>query len=218
MKLLRLFNFLSQSDPTSATDGDLWRNAARFKARIGSVTQLFAFLSDIIIKRTYQFSYMAVAVFNTAPFGKDTTNPSGYPASSYPTTAMANGGLTDATIDPYVVINNCTAKRIRITLGQAAVSQGSVGANPTIRISLWKAGLSGGRTLVGNYDIPLTVKQGTIGVNSTANNVLATGISADQTFALSAGDAIGIQFDPVSTNSNKIYSAGRMVAVLETEE
>lgn len=218
MKILRLLNFVMQQDPANPSDGDVWRNGTRFKVRNGSVTEQIAYLTDIPkIHRLYQFSYMSVATAQISPFGKITDSTSGYPASNYPTT-LNGSGLINANTDPYVVLNACTAIRIRITLGNAAVQQTTAGATPIIRISLYKAGLSSERTLIGNFDIPLTIQSGTIGVNSTVNNVLATGISPDQNLQLSAGDAIGIEFTPMTTDNNWINSAGRMIAVLETEE
>lgn len=218
MKILRLFNFKSQDDPSAPQDGDFWRNAGRFRFRIGSITEWIAHLSDIPkIRREYQFYYISVATAQVSPFGKYTDNAGAYPGSNYPTT-LNGAGLLNANTDPYVVLNNCTAKRIRITLGNASVAQGTVGATPTIRVSLYKAGLLNSRTLIGNFDIPLTVQSGSIGINTTVNNVHATGISPEQNFALQGGDMIGIEFTPVSTDNNKINSAGRMIAVLETEE
>jgi hypothetical protein len=217
MKILKLFNFLSQNDPASPVDGDVWRNLARLKFRNGSTTEQVAHLSDLKVNRHYQFSYMSVGTAAISPFGKATTSTAAYPASDYPTT-LSGSGLVNANTDPYVVLNNCIAKRIRITLGSAAVQQATAGASPMIRISLYKAALSSARTLIGNFDIPLVITSGSMGVNSTVSNVYATGISGIQNFLLSGGDAIGIEFTPVTTNNNWIASAGRMIAVLETEE
>lgn len=217
MKILRLLNFLSQSDPTSPQEGDFWRNAARLKFHNGSTTEQVAHLSDLKIRRQYHFSYMSVATAQVSPFGKITTTNWDYPATPYPTTYNGSG-IVNAQTDPYSVMSNCVAKRIRIIVGNASVQQGTVGSNPIIRVSLYKTSMLNARTLVGHFDIPLTVREGSIGTFTTVTNVYATGISPDQNFALAGGDAIGIEFTPQFTNNNWIDSAGRMIAVLETEE
>lgn len=169
------------------------------------------------IRRTYQFSYMSVATAQISPFGKVTDTTAAYPASTYPTT-LNGSGFINANIDPYVILNNCIAKRVRIIVANTSVQQGTVGLNPKLRISLYKSGLSGPRILLGHFDIPLTIQAGAIGVYTTVQNGLCTGISPEQNIALQGGDAIGIEFTPQSTDNNCINSAGRMIAVLETEE
>ncbi len=224
MKLLSLFNFLSQGDPVNPNDGDFWRNSTRLKVRNGTTTEQVAYLSDLsstttVLHRLYQFSFIGFANnVPNAPFGKISTDGGSNPSTNLPSTKSANSGLADATIDPYLVINNCTARRVRITVGQATVQQTTLGTAPVIRVSLWKAGMTGTRTLIGNFDIPLTIQAGAIGTNVTLNNVLATGISPTLSLALSGGDCIGLQFDQMTTTNNWISGAGRMVAVLETEE
>lgn len=219
MKLLGVFNFLSQNDPANPGEGDFWRNAGRIKAKVLGVIQSLAFITDIpTIRRLYHFSYMlAAATAPSLPFGKVTTS-TGNRLSSFPTTDPANGGIADGNIDSYVVLNNCIAKRIRITIGQAAVQQLSVGPTPVMRLSLWKAGLSGSRTFLSNFDTYLTIQSGAIGTNNKPANVYATGMSVEQTVNLEAGDVIGLQFESMNASSNWIVSAGRMIAVLETEE
>lgn len=131
------------------------------------------------------------------------TNGSGYAA--YPN------------IDPYIVDEACTLYAIGVRVVQAAVSQGTAGASPTVRLDVYR-NLNASRSLVGTFRVVIT--GGGVGVSST----LATITTPDAYFelgglttSLAKGESIGVEFVTENVDNNKIVSVTNLQAILKTK-
>ena len=168
------------------------------------------------ITRQYQFSLGGVAsntigqLTKAGNIANSTSNPSGLP-----TTASGNPGLNNGGIDPYQIMGNEYITRMRLTFASAAVSQGSTGLAPTIRIDIYNIGYST-RTLIKTVRIPISPSN--VG---TFNNVGANGfqtISFNASIPLGNGILMGCEFVNESTNYNNINAISRLQMVVETTE
>lgn len=205
------------------TKGDLIVYNGTNNIRVGVGTNNYVLMADSTqasgvkwasppVKTRYNFSTGNANSSTAMPMSKHVTTTDNPPPK--PTTSPYNNGINNGEIDPYIVMQACTVNQIRIVFAGAAVSQGTVGASPTIRLDLYKAGFST-RTRVATYRI--TISATGVGVsNNTAGDAFQTAVLTGQSTALAAGDAIGIEFVNENTDNTKINGLARAYVSLET--
>ncbi|WMJ75340.1 hypothetical protein RCC89_19565 [Cytophagaceae bacterium ABcell3] len=165
------------------------------------------------VKRVYHFCH--TGSINNATLGLYKVSSEAI-TNNKPTTAEGHG-IKDGSIDPYVIMNNCTIKKIRVTFAGAGVDGGSVGANPVMRLRVFKSGYDA-RTQVGT-DVDIPVSNSGLGTwGNASGNGFQTAVSGELNFALNAGDVLGVEFRHQTGSGNSIISVQRLFAVLETEE
>ena len=118
-------------------------------------------------------------------------------------------------VDPYVIHSNCSIESIRATIGGGCVSQVSPGSSPTVRVDVYKMD-SSSRTLIATYRIPFLA--GTLGGSTTPTISFQTGSLSGLSNALTAGDIIGCEFVPESSDNNKMNGIIAAALIIQTTE
>jgi len=129
----------------------------------------------------------------------------------------SGGTFNNGDIDPIKVPFNWVVTEAFASVGSVAVSQGTVGTNPAMRVELFKhSGTS--RSSIGDLDMPIDGTNCGVFNNIGGNNFQDTGLTGILGITGSAGDLIGWQFTNLSTNNELINSLARCKVVVKFEE
>lgn len=143
-------------------------------------------------------------------FGVNSSNPPGTLAQT-----QTFGGIQNAQVSP-MPVQAGSITRATMTLAHAAVAQGSVGASPVMRVNLYREGYSSPRTLLGSVDFPII----SAGINNdlSMNNFQTASVDlSGSPIALSDGDLIGCEFQPVFADNEKVSAVGGLYVTLKVE-
>lgn len=141
--------------------------------------------------------------------GDVTTNPSGKPTTN-PYTSHVNGGS-----DPYPIKTGGSIANVTLAISSCAVAQGTVGANPTLRLDVYKEAV-GGRVLVDSIDVPIPAAK--VGVSNTlgADNYIVVSYDLPSPIAV-GGEGIGMQFTNRSADNEEINAISRLTVTAYIE-
>lgn len=132
-----------------------------------------------------------------------TTNPSGKPTTN-PFSTFQNGSE-----DPYPIRGGGVLTRVLLTLSTCAVAQATVGANPTLRLDVYRT-TGSGRALIRSIDVPIPPANVDINNNLGNNNFIT--VSYATSFLLPAtNEGIGVQFTNRNANNNQINAVSRLM-------
>jgi hypothetical protein len=122
-------------------------------------------------------------------------------------------GINNGIIDPYLVANAITIKKVSVLVNKACVSQGTVGASPTVRVDIYRT-LASSRTLLGTARVVLSPAG--VGVSSTTASCFqyAT-LTLGVPIAVVAGALLGVEFVTESSDNNKINGVENMMILLQ---
>lgn len=143
------------------------------------------------------------------------------PASSLPVPLVHPSGYESGYCSPFFVTKAQQIVEIQAICSATAVSQGTVGASPTLRIDVYGVGIDGSAILTDGTVRLVPEATTDIGVSNTLpanpsapivfSKVLATPI------ALPAGSLFGYVFQNESTDNQKINAAANLVVTAITE-
>lgn len=191
----------------SGTDGELitWDAAGNAATvAVGTATHVLT-SNGAGAAPTFQAAAAAAAVkeyYGSAPLTVTNSTQSFFRSNATGKQAMeGSAGMgVGSTFDPHIVCVGGTMTKIRVTISGGCVSQGTVGASPTVRIDIYKMNQAS-RTLL------LTARPvfaaGTIGINTTPTADDQTAELVIST-AISAGDRLGWEFVPETSDNNKM--------------
>lgn len=172
------------------------------------------FESDIAVSPVSLFFSMqgtsngAIGLFSRSSISAG--NPPGSLPTTTPFTTYNNGGM-----QPYPVKGGGSLKRLLIGFNACAVAQGSVGANPTIRIDIYShSSLS--RTLVSSVDVPVPPANVNISNDINTNNFVVIEHEVDILMPVT-DELIGVQFTNRNATNEEINGVARCEMKLEIE-
>lgn len=167
-------------------------------------------------KRMYQFSLCGEASSTLGQLAKASDKGAAANPSGRPSTSSGDPGINNGAVDPYLVPESASIKKIRIKFSGAAVGTGTVGT-PTVRLRVYRVDYSTRTQLGSDIDIAIsTTGVGTFG--NTAGNAFQSAVSGVLSIAVTAGDLIGLEFVNQASTNNGINAIANLFAVIETEE
>jgi hypothetical protein len=163
--------------------------------------------SGAAIKTRYQFGVLS-ATASTQPWTKVVAT------GSQPSQSSSGLG-TGISLDPYLIPANCTIESIVATIAGGCVNQSGPGSAPTMRVDVYKVNGTS-RTLIGTFRIPFAT--GTFGGFTTPTASFQTSSLTGLSSALLAGDLIGCEFVPETTDNNKLNGIMSAALCIQTTE
>lgn len=161
----------------------------------------------------YQAGMMGSAQSTTGKLAKaptNTSNPGGLP------TTDSGGSYSNGQIAPFEIVGNQTITDVKISVGAAAVSQGTKAGTITMRIAAYThTGTS--RTGLADFDVELPTTN--VGVsNNVGGTTLIQGSLSGLSESLSDGDLLGFEFENLSSTNAQINAASEITVTLKSED